>query len=157
MAILLYLDTLGILLSFVAHVSLLVGVSLPFGKMAIALNVGIGVVLGARLVVTKELRQGKDWFFDKSLKGVCPRWLKLAIGVIVVYGLVAGGIALAGFFRMLSVGMTTEDSLIADRQLYIGVFTLLMACYALEFLLMYLYNIVRETRFRKLRSEGVVY
>jgi hypothetical protein len=152
MAILLYLDTLGILLSFVAHLSLLVGVSLPFGKMAIALNVGIGVVLGARLVVTKELRQGKDWFFDKSLKGVCPRWLKLAIGVIIVYGLVA-----AGFFRILSVGMTTEDSLIADRQLYIGVFTLLMACYALEFLLMYLYNIVRETRLRKLRSEGLVY
>lgn len=157
MLVLLYLDAVGVLLSFIAHLSLLLGVSLPFGKMAIALNVGIGVVLGARLVVTKELRQGKDWFFDKSLKGICPRWLKLAIGVIVVYGLVAGSIALAGFFPMLSVDMTTEDSLVASRKLHIGVFTLLMVCYAIEFLLMYSYNIVRKTRLQKLSSEGLVY
>ena len=157
MLVLLYLDALGIILTFLVHLSLLMGVSLPFGKMAIALNVGIGVVLGARLVVTKNLRQGNDWFFDKSLRGVCPRWLKLVIGVIVVYGLVTGSIAVAGFLPTLSVGMTTEESQIASRKLHIGVFSLLMACYALEFLLMYLYNIVKETRFRKLRSEGAVY
>lgn len=157
MLLLLYLDALGIILAFLLHLSLLMDLSLPFGKIAIPLNVGIGAALWARLALTKELRQGNDWIYDKSLKGVCPHWLKLVMGVIIAYGLVGGSIALAGFFPMLSVGMTKEDLLIASRKLYIGVFSLLIACYAIKFLLMYLYNMVKETRLQKLRSEGVLH
>ena len=59
MTILLYFDFLGILLSFLIHFCLLWGISFPLNKIAIVLNIGIGVVLTARLVITKELRQGK--------------------------------------------------------------------------------------------------
>jgi len=143
MIILLWLDFLGILFSFLAHLCLLLGFSLPSGKIALVLNVGIGVALGVRLVITKELRQGRDWFFDKSLKCIGPYWLKLAISLIVIYGIVTCIFSLAGAFTRLSVGMTHEDFIIASRKLFIGVFSLIMACYAIEFLLLYLYKIIR--------------
>jgi len=157
MVILLCLDFLGILFSFLAHLCLLLGFSLPSGKIAVVLNVGIGVALGARLVVTKELRKGKDWFFDKSLKGIGPLWLKVVISLIITYGIVNCIFSLGGMFSVLSVKMTVEDSTIASRKLFIGVFSLIMACYAVEFLLLYLYKILKEAELQKLRSQGAVW
>ncbi len=143
MIILLCFDFLGILFSFLIHLCLLLGFSLPSGKIALALNIGIGVVVCARLAITKELRQGKDWFFDKSLKGIGPYWLKLTISLIVIYGIVTCIFSLGGAFTLLSVRMTHEDYVIASKKLFIGVFSLIMACYAIEFLLLYLYKIIR--------------
>jgi hypothetical protein len=59
-------------------------------------------------------------------------------------------------FSMLSVQMTMEDSTIASRKLFIGVFSLIMACYAIEFLLLYLYQILKEAEMQKLKSKGAV-
>jgi len=157
MIILLCFDFLGILFSFLVHLCLLLGFSLPSGKIAVVLNVGIGVAIGTRLVVTKELRQGKDWFFDKSLKGIGPLWLKVVIGLIIIYGIVSCIFSLGGAFTRLSVGMTHEDYVIASKKLFIGVFSLIMACYAIEFLLLYLYKILKEAELQKLRSEGAVW
>lgn len=157
MIILLCFDFLGILFSFLVHLCLLLGLSLPSGKIAVVLNVGIGVAFGARLVVTKELRQGKDWFFDKSLKNIGPYWLKLAISLIVIYGIVTCIFSLGGAFTRLSVEMTHEDYVIASKKLSIGVFSLIMACYAIEFLVLYLYKILKEAKLQKLKSEGAVW
>ncbi len=150
MIILLCLDFLGILCSFLVHLCLLLAFSLPSGKIVVPLNIGIGVVIVARLVVTKGLRQGKDLFYDKSLKGIGPLWLKVLIGLVVSYGIVNCIFSLCGMYSRLSVGMTEEDYTIASRKLYIGIFSLIMACYAVEFLLLCLYKILKETKLQKL-------
>jgi len=157
MIILLCFDFLGILFSFLVHLCLLLGFPFPSGKIAVVLNVGIGVALGARLVITKELRQGKDWFFDKSLKGIGPYRLKLAISLIVIYGIVTCIFSLGGAFTRLSVEMTHEDYVIASKKLSIGVFSLIMACYAIEFLVLYLYKILKEAELQKLRNQGAAW
>ncbi len=156
MIILLCFDFLGILFSFLVHLCLLLGFSLPSGKIAVVLNIGIGVVVGTRLIVTKELRQGKECFFNKSLKGIGPLWLKVVISLIITYGIVNCILSLGRMFSMLSVQMTMEDSTIASRKLFIGVFSLIMACYAIEFLLLYLYQILKEAEMQKLKSKGAV-
>ena len=154
MIILLCFDFLGILFSVLVNLCLLLGFSLPSGKIALVLNIGIGVVVGARLVITKELRHGKAWFFDKSLKGIGPLWLKVLISLIITYGIVNCIFSLGGMFSVLSVKMTMEDSIIALRKLFIGVFSLVMACYAVEFLLLYLYKILKEAELQKPKDEG---
>ncbi|MCJ7691944.1 MAG: hypothetical protein MUO22_00820 [Sedimentisphaerales bacterium] len=151
MIVLLCFDFLGILFSFLVHLFLLLGFSLPAGKIALVLNIGIAVVVGVRLVITKELRQGKGWFFDKSLKGVGPLKLKVVTSLLITYGIVNCIFSLGGMFSVLSVKMTMEDSAIASRKLFVGVFSLIMACYAVEFLLLYLYKILKETEVKKLR------
>jgi hypothetical protein len=133
------------------------GFSLPTGKIALVLNVGIGVALGVRLVITKELRRGKDWFFDKSLRNIGPYWLKVVIRLIVIYGIVTCIFSLGGSFTRLSVKMTHEDYIIASKKLSIGVFSLIMACYAIEFLVLYLYKILKEAKLQRLKSEGAVW
>lgn len=157
MIILLCFDFLGILFSFLVHLYLLLSFSLPSGKIVVVLNIGIGVVVGARLVITKELRQGKEWFLDKSLKGIGPLWLKVVISLIITYGIVNCIFSLGGMFSTLSVKMTMEDSTIASRKLFMGVFSLIMVCYAVEFLLLYLYKILKEAKLQKLRSKGAVW
>ena len=157
MSFLLCLDFLGILISFIMSIFLSLGFSLPSGIISTVLNIGIGVVVVVRLVITKELRQGKEWFFDKSLKGIGPLWLKVVISLIVTYGIVNCILSLVGMYSMLSVKMTMEDYTIASSKLSIGVFSLIMACYAVEFLLLYLYKILKEAELQKLRSEGAVW
>jgi len=157
MIILLCFDFLGILFSVLVNLCLLLGFSLPSGKIALVLNIGIGVVVGARLVITKELRHGKAWFFDKSLKGIGPLWLKVLISLIITYGIVNCIFSLGGMFSMLSVKMTMEDSAIASKKLFIGLFSLTMICYTIEFLLLYLYKILKKEELQKLKSKGAVW
>ena len=76
--------------------------------------------------------------------------------LIITYGIVNCIFSLGGMFSMLSVKMTMEDSTIASRKLFIGVFSLIMACYAVEFLLLYLYNILKGAELQKLRRKGAV-
>ncbi len=146
MTVLLCLDLLGILCSFFVNLLLIEEFILPSGKIAITLNIGIGLVVAARLVATKELRQGKGWFFDKSLKNICPSWLKVVIGLIVTYGIINCIFSLSGMVSMLSVTMTKDDYIIASRKLFIGLFSLIMVCYAIEFLILYLYKILKSCR-----------
>jgi uncharacterized membrane protein len=86
-----------------------------------------------------------------------PYWLKLAISLIVIYGIITCIFSLGGAFTRLSVEMTHEDYVIASRKLFIGVFSLIMACYAIEFLVLYLYKILKETNLQKLKSESDVW
>ena len=147
MAILLYLDTLGILLSFVVDLSLLVGVSLPFGKMAIVFSVGLLVVFLARLRVTKELRQGNEWFFTANMKNLCPRWLKVLMSVILVYGILILVVSLRVVYLAVvnaDFSTTMADLTTASRNLHIGGFALIMMCYAIECSVLYLYKSLKK-------------
>lgn len=148
---------LGILISFLMTIFLLLEFSLPSGSIALALNIGIVVAVGSRIVITKELRQGKNWFFDKSLKGIGPLWLKVVISILTVYGIVNCIISLSRTLPLLTPKMTTEDYVIASRKLFIGVFSLMMAFYAVEFLVLYMYKILKEAELQKLRSKGAVW
>jgi len=154
MAVLSFFDFLGMLSSFVAHLCLLSGVSLPSGKIALALNIGIGITLGARLFSTRELRRGKGWYFHKSLKNICPYRVKVAIGLIITYGIISCVFSVSKMASMLSATMTEEDSIIASRNLFIGVFSLIMVCYAIEFLLVYVYKTLKKAEMQKLENEG---
>jgi len=150
MAVLLYFDFLGILLSFLVHHCLLLGLYLPSGRIAIVLNIGICIAFSSRLIITKNLRQRNSWFFDKNLKNICPSWLKSIMGLIIIYGIVFGVFYLVGFFSELFVQM--EDTTIVLRKLHVGIFALTMVCYALEFLLIYTYKILARRQFS---SDGV--
>jgi hypothetical protein len=160
MLVLLYLDVPLMLASFLIHLCLLLGVSLPASLMAIAFSVVLVVVFVTRLRVTKELRQGNDWIYDKSLKGICPRWLKVFLGVILVYGILILVVSLrVVYLTVVNADFSTTDAEImtASRNLHIGGFALMMMCYATESSLLYLYNLVRKTKLLKLANEGFVY
>jgi hypothetical protein len=156
MSFLLCIDLLGIIICFLMIIFLPLGFSLPSGIISTVLSIGIGVVVVVRLVITKELRQGTEWFFDKSLKGIGPLWLKVVMGLLAAYGVVNCIVSLVGMYSMLSVKMTTENYTIASRKLSVGVFSLIMACYAVEFLLLYLYKILKEINVQKFRNKGVL-
>ena len=84
MLVLLFCAFSGFLISLIAHISLILGFSLPSDIIAIILNVGIVSSVCVRLYVVRDLRQSKEWFFDKSLKNICPHWLKVLTSLIVV-------------------------------------------------------------------------
>jgi uncharacterized membrane protein YqgA involved in biofilm formation len=157
MSTLLFFDFCGFLVCFLAHLCLLLGFSLPSGKMAVVLNIGIGVAVGTRLAITKQLRQGKDWFYDKSLKGVGPLWLKVVTSLLVIYGIVNCIYSVVKIYSMISVEFTKESSVIASRKLYIGVFAMIMACYACEFLFTYLYKILNAEQLKQSESKGITW
>jgi hypothetical protein len=151
MILLLWYDFLGVLFSFLAHLGLLLGLPVPSKKIALALNIGIGVAIGTRLLVTNELRQGKDWFFDKSLKGLCPYWLKWTTGIVAAYGVINCIYYFIKTISLLSITMT--DASTPSRMLFISVFSLIMACYALEFTVLYLYKILKNEELKKIKGE----
>lgn len=155
MVILLCFDFLGILLSFIAHLCLLLGVSIPSDMIAVVLNIGIGVAFGGRLFVTRELRQGKDWILDKRLKN--PYWLKVTMGLIIIYGIVNCVFSLGGMISKLSVTMGEDDYIIASRKLFIGLFSFIITYYALEVLMLNSYRILKEAELQKLKSESAVW
>ena len=146
MQTLLYLDILGILVSFLIHLCLLLGFSLPSGTMAIVLNVGLYGVVGVRLRITKELRQGNEWFFAPNMKNLCPRRLKVLVGVICVYGMFILIISIRVVYLTVvnaDFSTTMEETTTASRNLHIGGFALIMMCYALESLVLYLYTRIK--------------
>jgi hypothetical protein len=157
MSTLLFFDFCGFLVCFLCHLCLLLGFSLPSVKIAVALNIGIGVAIGARLVITKELRQGKGWFYHKSLKGIGPLWLKVATSLLVIYGVVCCIYSVAEIYSMISVKFTHESYLIALRKLYIGGFALIMACYACEFLFACLYKIRKDQQLKQSQNKGITW
>ena len=151
MLVLLFFTFSGLLVSFVAHIYLMLGFSLPFpfGNLAAILNIGMGLSLFIRLIITRNLRQGGDWFFGKNLKNICPRWLKVSASLLIPYGVINFVIHFVEMYSNLSTTMTEEDYIIASKNLFVAVFSLIMAAYAVEFLHSYLYKILKETKNKK--------
>jgi hypothetical protein len=87
---LLLISFLGLLVSFIAHVFVLLQIDISSSYFALILNVGLFALVFLRLFLTKEIRQKESWFFDSNVKCVCPHWLKRCTDLIVVYGIVVG-------------------------------------------------------------------
>lgn len=152
MLVLLFFTFSGLLVSFVAHIYVMLGFSLPVDKMAMILNIGMVLSLCIRLIITRELRQGDDWFFGKNLKNICPRWLKVSASLIISYGLINFVIHFIWIFSRISGTMTDAEYVIAFKNVHVAFFSLAMAAYALEFLHTYLYKILKETKRKELDS-----
>jgi hypothetical protein len=135
MFLLLLISAVGFVISFFSHLLLLFKINIPSNEISVGLNSMMIVSVIARLYLTRDLRQSNQWFLDSRIKNVAPHWLKVWTGLVFVCGIAAAVIHLAGMVLRISTTMTEIDSIIAIRRLFMGVFSLLFAIYALEFFL----------------------
>lgn len=148
MLVLLFISSLGFLISFIAQILLLFKINLPSDSVSIGLNIALVILFFVRLILTRNLRQGNNWFLDPSIKNICPYWLKVWTIVIITYGTVVAVINLSGMFSQLSASMTEADYIIASRKLFISVFSLLLACYSFEFMINLSFKILKKTKYQ---------
>ncbi len=144
MLILLYLDFFGALTSFIAHIGLALGYDLPTNRIAMTLNIGLGIVVFTRAYLTRELRKGKHWFFHKGLKNTCPNWLKITAGTFVTYGAVISVLMFYRVYCLIKTRHEQPDSSIAVNRLMIGTFAAIMLCYTVEFVLTTCYRTLEK-------------
>ena len=85
---LMYLATLGLILSAIVHVSYLLGIQPPFGAFSWILPVGMFAVFLPAILVSNKLSENfkrKD-FWKASLRG-CPNWMKNLIWFFFGYAM----------------------------------------------------------------------
>jgi len=153
---LLCLQFLGFLFSLSVHLLLLLDYSLPCDPISIALEIVMVALFGIRVIVTKPLRQGKDWYWDKSLKEFFPRWLKVAVVLVFTYLGASCVFFFKGFVSKLSVEMTAEDAEVAKSNFNISLFAIIALCFAMESLMAYLYR-AKKIKLQKSKSEDFLW
>jgi len=79
------------------------------------------------------------------------------MGLIIIYGIVNCVFSLGWIISKLSVTMGEDDYIIASRKLFSGIFSFIMAYYALEFLMLYSYIILKKAELQKLKNESAVW
>lgn len=132
MLILLFFTFAGFVLSLISYLLLLFRVDIPSDFIAKVLNTTMVSSIIIRILLTHNLRQTNDWFFDISIKGICPHRLKMWTKIIAAYGIGAAVISAIGIYLKLSVTMTQVDFVIASRRLFLAVFSSLFAIFAIE-------------------------
>ena len=83
------LSAIGFLLSIVAHIASLLGVTLPGGKLVWALHIGIFVVWFPAVLVGYRLNGGRphrDWW--KNVLSGWPKWVRYVGNGLFVYGII---------------------------------------------------------------------
>ena len=109
--------------------------------------------------MTKELREGNNWFHDKSIKGICPLWIKVSTMIIMGYGLGFGLGSLIHFAGALvpalkgTVPMDEAGYLVASKSLFNSVFLFFVAFYGLESMLNYSFRTLRKRKEKATLSE----
>ena len=157
MVILLLFNFLGLLISLLVHLFIFFKLNCPSNELAIVLNIFLFSSFGIRLFITNDLRQGDECFFGKSLKGICPSWLKILASTIIGFGIVSGIVNVFRMVSLISLDMDDFEFKMVMRFLFMGVFSLIMGCYAMEFLHVYLYKILKERNIDKLKKDGTVW
>jgi len=152
---LLCLQFLCFLFSLSVHLLLLLDYSLPCDPISIPLEVVMVTLFVIRINITKPLRQGKDWYWDKSLREFFPPWLKITAIVVFTYSGASCIFFLKGFVSKLSVGMTAEDSEIAKINFNISLFAITTLCFAMESLMAYLYR-AKKIKLQKTKVEDIL-
>lgn len=137
---------LGFLLGFLAHIFLLLQIRIPTRELALVLNIGLVMLFLIRILLTKNVRQGNNWFWDRSIAHICPYKLKVWTIILFAYGTIMAVVSLIGMVSKMSVSMTEADYLIASRRLFIGVFSLVFACYVHEFTINYCFRIIQNKK-----------
>ena len=84
----LLLAGLGLLLSLTAHVLALFGKTIPGGGLVWTLHIGIFLVWIPAIILSRRmLRDVRREHHMETVLAACPRWLRLAIKIIFVYGI----------------------------------------------------------------------
>lgn len=147
-----FLTLLGFLVSFVIYSLLFLNIIAPPTNISAALNIGLLVLISLRVIATKKMRQGNTWFYDISIKNLCPHWMKISTWIIMGYGIIFGLISLIKFILILvpalngTIPMNETEYIIAMKNLFNSVFLFLMACYCFEAMLNYSYRILKKTK-----------
>jgi len=137
MLVLLVISGLALLFSAAVHVFTLCGLLVPPGILVVGLNAGIGILLYFISILSKRLQQGVcKTDFTKAVREAPPKWMKMATGSIVLYGIIVFVIYLAkGYFGESG----TSGAEVNVAEFYKGITALVMAFYAPEFSLLYSY------------------
>lgn len=138
--------------SLLAHICLLFKMDIPREELAVILNTGLILAVSARVFMTRNLRSANDWFWDPSIKNIAPKWLKNGTVLVFSYGIIISVVSIIGMVLYISTTMTESDYIIASRRLFIAVFSMLIACYGLEFMLNYSFRMLKSKHDAKLNS-----
>lgn len=93
----------GFVASVMVHVSSLLGLPQPLGRLAWGLHIGIFVVWLPAVLVAQRLSKGaKQADFWKAVLRGCPRWMKRFLYVLVPYIFI-------NFFVGIALGPDTES------------------------------------------------
>lgn len=140
----------GFFTSLLAHIGLLFKMDIPRDELAVLLNTGLVLAVLARVFMTRNLRRGNDWFWDPSIKNIAPKWLKSVTVLVFTYGIIIAVVSIIGMVLYISTTMTESDYIIASRRLFLSVFSMLIACYGLEFMLNYSFRMLKSEHDAKL-------
>ena len=152
MLFLMAVSLLGFMTSFFVHICLLFKMDIPRDELAVLLNTGLILAVLARVFMTRNLRRGNGWFWDPSIKNIAPKWLKSGTVLIFTYGIIIAVVSIIGMVLYISTTMTESDYIIASRNLFLSVFSMLMAFYVLEFMLNYSFRMLKSDHDAKLNS-----
>lgn len=123
---------IGFIVSSSTHALLLLNYNIPSTVTAIALNIGLVTCVLLRLWLSGIFLHERCWF--RCLYKV-PFWLKTCTYLCVAYGIGSALVFLTVMYLNLSTAMKEIEYITAVRFLFLGVFSLLLACFSHEFML----------------------
>lgn len=102
------LAALGLLLSFAAHLSALLGMTLPGGPLVWSLHAGIFVVWLPTVLVANKMTAGSNRrdFWKVALSG-CPAWMRQALYILFAYAVLN-----FIFFMLTTAGHAKSDGVV---------------------------------------------
>lgn len=146
MFLLMLLSIIGFLTSFVVHIILLLNIAEPPEKLCEILNIGAIALVILRVLATRKLRQGDNWFYDISIRKIPPSWLKITVWTIMGYSFTFGLINVIKFLFILvpalngTLEMNATHGILVKKYIFGSVFLFLMGFYSFEAFLNYCYK-----------------
>jgi hypothetical protein len=138
MLILLFYLFLGFLVLLVIHICVFLNVAYPPKWLVAILGIGINLIVLAAFLISRKIKKAvrkKDLIW--LILDCCPCWLKIATGLIIMYGIV---IFIFCFSWPFSEFSTTRNEDVAIHIAYKGFTALMMLFYASLFTLLYCYR-----------------
>ena len=129
--LLIFISVIGLILSAVIHFSALFHIYYPPKELMILIKVGGFVVVYSAWIISKNLRdKGDIKDFKNALRNVCPRWLSIMTGLLIMYAL--AGLFFFLFRRYFAGSVPTNGFTGYWMSLYSLAFSLLYSCKRLK-------------------------
>ncbi|MFA5251725.1 MAG: hypothetical protein WC454_03965 [Phycisphaerae bacterium] len=138
MLILLFYLFLGFLVSLVMHICVFLNIAYPPKWLVTTLGIGINIVVLAVFLISRKIKKAivkKELI--RVLLDCCPYWLKIATGLVVMYGIV---IFVSCFVWPFSELSTTRNENVVLHIAYEGLTALMLLFYGSFFTLLYCYR-----------------
>jgi len=115
LVVLIFISAIGMVLSFITHFCSLFHVYNPPRVLAMVLYMGVIIVIYPACIVLKKMRCefGKN-SFKKAVLSVCPRWMLVMTGFLIMYAIVS---FIFFFARGSSTGLATNGGGTTGRDL----------------------------------------